>query len=112
MEPLEAPEKHEHQRRTDGDEAKVREYGKLVLFIMKHTKIFSALAFGAWSVYTTIQTLKAEILTVRADVVMVKADTTEVKKAVAETQQMVQGLDRKIEKLSRRGDRDTYGSTR
>ncbi len=103
MDPLEAP-KHEHERSTDSEEAKVREYGKLVLFISKHSKIFLAAVGMGWSVYTTIQTLKAEVAAVKTDVAEVKKDSSE-------TKQMVIAIDKKLDRMGRR-DRDLYGSAK
>ncbi len=110
-EPLEAP-KHEHERSTDGDEAKVREYGKLVLFITKHSRIFLAAAGMGWSVYTTIQALKAEVSLVKADVAAVKTDVADVKKDVSSTKSMVSDMDKKLDRMNRRGGRDLYGSAK
>ena len=111
MEPLESP-KHEHERSTDNVEAEIRKYGKFVLFVKENMKVFSALAFGALSLYTTIQTLKADIGAVKADVAMVKIDVAEVKKEGAETKKMVADIDRKLDRLSRRSGRDLYGSAK
>ena len=50
------------------EEKQVKEYGRMVLFVIKHKTAFGLIGGGLLAGYTTIQTLKSELVQVKSDV--------------------------------------------
>ena len=60
-------------------EKKAKEYGKMVLFVLEHKTAFLLAGSMALGIYTTVQTMKSELVQVKSDVASIKDDMAFVK---------------------------------
>lgn len=71
---------------SGAEDKQVKEYGRMVLWAMKHWAFIWKAAVGigslAWLTYSTIQTLKSEMKEVKKDVATIKEDVQEIKRAI------------------------------
>lgn len=66
------------------EEKEVREYGRMVLFVVKHKAAFALIGSMIIGAYTTIQTMKGELEGVKSDVTTIKQDLRELKDVLIE----------------------------
>lgn len=66
------------------EEKQIKEYGRWVLFVIKHKVAFSALGTALLAAYTSFQAFKGELASVKEDVSVIKSDIRELKEAFIE----------------------------
>lgn len=57
---------------ANGEEKQAKEYGKMVLFVMKHSKLFLFLCAAVYGAWQTVQAIKFELALVQKEVTELK----------------------------------------